>query len=83
LFVDASVWSLAFRRDGLASAPEVTALRRATEPGQDIVTTSLVLQELLQGFSGPKARSDIIAHFAALPFDAGPFGLRRCGRLAQ
>ena len=33
-----------------------------------VVTTGLVLQELLQGFSGPRARSDIIDRFAALPF---------------
>ena len=32
-----------------------------------VVTTGLVLQELLQGFSGPKARAQIIERFAALP----------------
>lgn len=31
------------------------------------MVTGLVLQELLQGFSGPKARKDIIDRFAALP----------------
>ena len=31
-------------------------------------TTGLVLQELLQGFSGPKARSQLIERFAALAF---------------
>lgn len=29
--------------------------------------TGLILQELLQGFSGPKAREQIIDRFAALP----------------
>ena len=32
-----------------------------------IVTTGLVLQELLQGFAGPRARRAIIERFAALP----------------
>ena len=31
-------------------------------------TTGLVLQELLQGFSGPKARKQLIERFAALAF---------------
>jgi len=32
-----------------------------------LVTTGLVLQELLQGFSGPRDRSRILERFAALP----------------
>lgn len=32
-----------------------------------VVTTGLVLQELLQGFSGPKSRALIIERFSALP----------------
>ena len=67
LFVDTSVWSLAFRRDLPSTAPEVRALRHALESGQSVVTTGLVLQELLQGFSGPRARADIIDRFSALP----------------
>ena len=67
LFVDTSVWSLAFRRDQVATAPEVRVLRDALEGGETILVTGLVLQELLQGFSGPKARKDIIDRFAALP----------------
>jgi predicted nucleic acid-binding protein len=67
LFVDTSVWSLAFRRDHVSAAPEVRVLRDALEGGDTIVVTGLVLQELLQGFSGPKARKDIIDRFAALP----------------
>lgn len=65
--VDTSVWSLALRRDGPSSVPQVAALLRALENGDPIVTTGLVLQELLQGFSGPKAREQIIERFAALP----------------
>jgi hypothetical protein len=67
LFVDTSVWSLAFRRDQVSTAPQVRVLRDALEGGETIVVTGLVLQELLQGFSGPKARKHIIDRFAALP----------------
>ena len=67
LFVDTSVWSLAFRRDAMSSAIEVLALRQALESGDTIVTTGVILQELLQGFSGPRARKDIIDRFSALP----------------
>ena len=67
LFVDTSVWSLAFRRDQPATVPEVNALRRALDGGETIVITGLVLQELLQGFAGPRARREIIDRFAALP----------------
>ena len=31
------------------------------------MTVGLVLQELLQGFAGPRARKDIVERFAALP----------------
>ena len=67
LFVDTSVWSLAFRRDASGDAPEVQALSHAIETGREIATTGLVLQELLQGFSGPRARDQIIERFSALP----------------
>lgn len=67
LFVDTSVWSLAFRRDPPDDCAQVTTLKRALEEGETIVTTGLVLQELLQGFSGPKARILILEHFSAVP----------------
>lgn len=67
LLVDTSVWSLALRRDSTSSEPEVEALRNALEGGDFVVTTGLVLQELLQGFSGPKAHAQIVQRFAALP----------------
>jgi predicted nucleic acid-binding protein len=67
LFVDTSVWSLAFRRDSPPRVPEILALREALDGGATIVTTGLILQELLQGFAGPRARVDIIGRFAALP----------------
>ena len=67
-FVDTSVWSLALRRDGTLQNPAVEVLRQALDIGEQAVTTGLVLQELLQGFSGPTARDAIIERFDALPF---------------
>jgi predicted nucleic acid-binding protein len=67
LLVDTSVWSLALRRDQPVVVPQVAALRRALEAEDIVVMTGFVLQELLQGFAGPRAREDIIEHFAALP----------------
>jgi len=67
LFVDTSVWSLALRRDGPDPSPEVDALTAALRGGESLVTTGLVLQEVLQGFAGPRARKQIVEHFAALP----------------
>lgn len=67
LLVDTSVWSLAFRRDRPPALPVVDALARALEGGEQVVTTGLVLQELLQGFRGARARERIIDRFGALP----------------
>jgi predicted nucleic acid-binding protein len=67
LFVDTSVWSVALRRDPPSSAREVRRLIQAIETGETIVTTGLVLQELLQGFSGPRARDQILDRFSAVP----------------
>ena len=67
LLVDTSVWSLALRRDGAVATPEVAALREAIEGSDVVVTTGLVLQELLQGFNGPKDRQAIMDRFGALP----------------
>lgn len=67
LLVDTSVWSLALRRDGALESKEVFALREALNGADSVVTTGLVLQELLQGFSGPKAGAAIVERFGALP----------------
>jgi predicted nucleic acid-binding protein len=67
ILVDTSVWSLALRRDVAAAEPEVQALKDAFQQDEVVVTTGLVLQELLQGFSGPKSHAQIVARFAALP----------------
>jgi predicted nucleic acid-binding protein len=68
LLVDTSVWSLAFRRDAQAQVPEVLALRNALLGTNQVFSTGLVLQELLQGFSGPKARDSIVERFASFAF---------------
>jgi predicted nucleic acid-binding protein len=68
LLVDTSVWSLALRRDADSSAPPVRFLRHALGSDEMVLTTGLVLQELLQGFSGPPASNAIIEQFTALPF---------------
>jgi len=42
-------------------------LQHALDRAETIVTTGLVLQELLQGFAEPRARKDLIERFTALP----------------
>ena len=66
LFVDTSVWSLALRRDTAPEGPEVQRLREALGGGESIYATGIVLQELLQGFRGPRAKTRIVARFGAL-----------------
>jgi predicted nucleic acid-binding protein len=66
VLVDTSVWSLALRRDAPPDVPEVHELRRLLDEGT-VFCTGLVLQELLQGFSRPKAHRQIVEHFSALP----------------
>ncbi|MEO7027560.1 MAG: PIN domain-containing protein [Caulobacteraceae bacterium] len=66
LLVDTSVWSLAFRRDRPDQGPHVERLSSAID-GDTVVTTGLILQELLQGFLGAAARDQIVERFAALP----------------
>lgn len=68
MLVDTSVWSLALRRDAVQTLPEVAALRDALLGADQVFTTGLVLQELLQGFAGPKARAQIVERFASLGF---------------
>ena len=42
-------------------------LVRAIELGETILTTGIILQELLQGFTGPKSRTQILDRFSVLP----------------
>ena len=67
MLVDTSVWSLAMRRDAPPDVREVSVLSDALGDGEAVFTTGLVLQELLQGFSSPRARARIIDRFAVLP----------------
>ncbi|MCE7902873.1 MAG: PIN domain-containing protein [Gammaproteobacteria bacterium PRO9] len=67
LFVDTSVWSLALRRDAPPDEPAVAVLKESLLTGQTVVTTGIVIQELLQGFLGPRDRRRIIERFQALP----------------
>lgn len=54
ILVDTSVWSLALRRDQPPDVPQVRRLRAALGNGEALFCTGLILQELLQGFDGPK-----------------------------
>lgn len=67
LLVDTSAWSLGLRRDSAPETPVVRRLLQALDEGEAVFTTGIVLQELLQGFRGAKARDAIIERFAALP----------------
>lgn len=67
LLVDTSVWSLALRRDRPSDLPEVSRLGMAIDRGETLLTTGLILQELLQGFAGASAQQQITERFAAFP----------------
>ena len=66
LLVDTSVWSLAFRRDAPPDTPEVKALRDALGGNDIVVSTGLILQELLQGFIPRRAQTQIDERFAGI-----------------
>lgn len=66
VLVDTSVWSLALRRDRPANSPAVAGLRAALESDL-VVTTGLIVQELLQGFLPERTQSEIRRRFRALP----------------
>ena len=51
----------------MPDVPQVLALKQALQSVQEIVTTGLVLQELLQGFSGPKQAEALVERFRSLP----------------
>ena len=66
LLVDTSVWSLAFRRDGEVDGPEVEALRAALLAGDRLVTTGVIVQELLQGFHGPRQADRLLERLRSI-----------------
>jgi len=56
LLVDTSVWSLSLRREP-PDIPEVRELRRALACDDLVVTTGVVVQEVLQGLVNEQSRS--------------------------
>lgn len=66
LLVDTSVWSLAYRRDAATGAPEVAELRRALLNRESVVSTGMILLELLRGFVPRRAQETILAAFEHL-----------------
>ena len=67
VLVDTSVWSLALRRDAPPDVKETQILARRLERQDVLFSTGIVVQELLQGFRGPKQRERLIDYFSALP----------------
>ena len=67
ILVDTSVWSLALRRDQPPDVPQVRRLRAALTNGEQLFCTGLILQELLQGFDGPKHRQLVLRSLQLLP----------------
>lgn len=68
LLVDTSVWSLALRRDAPPDLPEVRALRDALGGDDNVSTTGVIVQELLQGVLPERSRSRINETFAPLDY---------------
>lgn len=58
LLVDTSVWSLSLRREP-PDHPELLELRRALAGGDLVVTTGIIIQELLQGLVSDASRTRI------------------------
>lgn len=66
LLVDTSVWSLALRRDAPPDVPHVQMLRRSLEAGEALVTTGLIVQELLQGVLPVRTRTQVADRLGAI-----------------
>lgn len=66
LLVDTSVWSLAYRRDVPPDLPEVMVLRRALIGGDTVVSTGMILLELLRGFVPSTAQKVIQTAFESI-----------------
>ena len=67
ILVDTSVWSLALRRDAPPDTKATQSLNRSLKRQDVLFSTGIILQELLQGFRGPKHRTSIIDYFSKLP----------------
>ena len=68
ILVDTSVWSLAFRRDSGSGSAEVEALATYLRGDGSVITSGLIVQELLQGFQGPRQARLIMNRLSSLPF---------------
>lgn len=68
ILVDTCVWSLALRRDGNLQAPAVRYLHQALVDGQTVVTTGIILAELLRGAVHKDSRAKILQNLAALTY---------------
>lgn len=55
------------RRDEQPNSPELKLLIKALDSGEEIYSTGVILQELLQGFSGAKSADAIVERFTAIP----------------
>ncbi len=64
--VDASVWSLAYRRDAPPAVPQVAVLRSALLDGEYVAITGMVLLELLRGFIPARAQGRILTDLTPL-----------------
>jgi len=67
LLVDTSVWSLAFRRDAPPAVPEVDMLARALSGKEDVVSTGVIIVELLRGFLPTKVRDSLAERLTFVP----------------
>ncbi|UYN83485.1 MAG: PIN domain-containing protein [Microcella sp.] len=65
VLVDTSVWSLALRRDVPLNSPAVTELTKVVK-SELVVTTGLIIQELLQGFLPERTQAEIRRRFSLL-----------------
>ena len=67
VLVDTSVWSLALRRDAPPDIKETRILSRCLQRKDALFSTGIVVQELLQGFRGPKQQDRIVEYVGSLP----------------
>jgi len=68
LLVDTSVWSLAFRRDSPPDSPEVAELREALAGSDSVVTTGVIVLELLRGFPPAEVRQRLRERLERIPW---------------
>lgn len=73
LLVDTSVWSLALRRNPPRNGPEVQQLRYAIAEGSAVVTTGVIVLELLYGVRSEEVATRIEASLRAVPLIAATF----------